>query len=388
MKRKIMTTLATLLALTLLLTACGQVTPTPAADNGAVGSVLLSLNPEIEIEYDRNGIVVELEGLNQDGKDILLGYVSFEGKPVKQVMAELVEDIYASGAYQLELDGNAKNIVVKLLEGSEYPSEDFLEEVADSIRLVVADQGSTGETVVVDKTDLTEQGLIGLEKAKELVLAQLGLSEADFTNKEYELDDGIYELEFTVDGTEYEYKVHSITGKILKAEAAPDDDRPLPPVLPPVTAPPTTAPVTTMTVEEAKAIVFAYLGIPAEQVSRLEVDFERGKFELEFVFDGMEYDIDVDTTTGAITKLHKEKDDDRPIPPTPTEPAAPAALTPEEIKTLIFAHLGITEDQVRQLEVEMDDGKFEVDFKVGNLEYEFEVDITGKILKIDKEIDD
>ncbi len=40
-------------------------------------------------------------------------------------------------------------------------------------------------------------------KAKELVLAQLGLQGASFNNHEYEPDDGVYE--FAADGVEYDY---------------------------------------------------------------------------------------------------------------------------------------------------------------------------------------
>ena len=38
-------------------------------------------------------------------------------------------------------------------------------------------------------------------------------------DKEFDFDDGItiYELEFTAGGNEYEYDVHAVTGKILKA---------------------------------------------------------------------------------------------------------------------------------------------------------------------------
>lgn len=385
MKRKIMTTLATLLALTLLLTACGQAAPGPAAivprKNGAVGSVLLSLNPEIEIEYDRNGIVVELEGLNEDGRDILLGYVRFEGKTVQQVMGELVEAIYASGKYQLEMDGNAKNIVIKLLEGSAYPSEEFLEEVAESIRLVVSTQGSTNQTVVVGKEDLNEKGLIGLEKAKELVLTQLGLTEADFTQKEYGLDDGVYELEFTVNGVEYEYDVHGYTGKILKAETETEEAPKPPSPTHPATAPP-------LSLAEAKALVFAQLDMTEADVKHLETDFEQGRFELEFTVNGVEYDVEVDAATGTIVKLEKELDNAPPLPPVVGNTDAPAPMTAEEVKALILSYMGFREDQIRQLEIEVDDGNFEVSFKLGNIEYEFEVDITGKILKSDWEHDD
>ena len=78
--------LAAALSLTAL-TACGSSTGTqslpsgsdpsaPPSDaaNGSVGTVLLSVNPEIEMDYDREGNVVALTALNDDRRSILESY--------------------------------------------------------------------------------------------------------------------------------------------------------------------------------------------------------------------------------------------------------------------------------------------------------------------------
>ena len=63
---------------------------------------------------------------------------------------------------------------------------------------------------------------ITLEKAKEIALTQANVSAADavFEDKEFDHDDGtpVFELEFVANGVEYEYDVHAVTGKILRAE--------------------------------------------------------------------------------------------------------------------------------------------------------------------------
>ena len=106
--------LALTAALTLTaLTACGSPAGTEtsqgAADNsgpvmqadagGSVGTVLLSVNPEIEIDYDKAGNVVALHALNDDAKAVLASYTGYEGRACTAVIPELVNAINAGGYF-------------------------------------------------------------------------------------------------------------------------------------------------------------------------------------------------------------------------------------------------------------------------------------------------
>ena len=51
----------------------------------------------------------------------------------------------------------------------------------------------------VSESDLDDAGHVGQNKAKELVLAQLGLESASFCGHKYELDDGVYEFDLPDD---------------------------------------------------------------------------------------------------------------------------------------------------------------------------------------------
>lgn len=65
-------------------------------------------------------------------------------------------------------------------------------------------------------------GLISEARAKELALAHAGFSEdqATFTKCKLDYDDGVtkYEVEFTVNGVEYEIEINAKTEEILKSE--------------------------------------------------------------------------------------------------------------------------------------------------------------------------
>ena len=86
-------TLTAALALTTL-TACGNgagtaslpETPGTSAplleeSGGVAGTVLLSVNPEIEMDYDDLGNVVALTGRNQEAQTLLASYTGYEGRP-------------------------------------------------------------------------------------------------------------------------------------------------------------------------------------------------------------------------------------------------------------------------------------------------------------------
>ena len=220
--------LALMLVLTLslsLLAGCGaQSAEQSSTESKAVGTVLLSVNPEIEVEYDKSGLVLEIEGLNKDGKTVVKDVKDYQGKDCRTVVNELVREIYADGYFEKTVDGHTKNIVLKLEEGSVYVSDEFLQDVADGVREAVQECGIGAKAMTVSEGDLDDAGHIGQNKAKELVLAQLGLESASFRDHEYELDDGVYEFEFTAGGVEYEYEVDARTGKVLEADIDGNDD--------------------------------------------------------------------------------------------------------------------------------------------------------------------
>ena len=206
----------------------------PAETGSAVlaetGILVLSVNPEIQIDYDKEGVVTAITGRNEDGKKIAEASQDEIGKNCDEVLKNLITEIHSAGYFVEDIDGHQKNIVVQIEPGSVLPSDDFLENMSASTHSAVKGLKLTSDIVTIDDDDYdptytTAEKLspyITLEKAKEIALAQADVNAADavFDDKEFDHDDGtaIFELEFTANGVEYEYDVDAVTGKVLKAE--------------------------------------------------------------------------------------------------------------------------------------------------------------------------
>ena len=65
-------------------------------------------------------------------------------------------------------------------------------------------------------------------------------------------------------------------------------------------------------------------------------------------------------------------------------------ITVEKAKEIAVAHAGVSPSRV-ECEFDRDDGRYvyEIEFKVGRYEYEYEIDAqSGEVVKYDKEYDD
>ena len=232
LRRKIFAAVSSLAIFTAaLLTGCGS-PETPAAEGAALketGTLMLSVNPEIQIDYNKEGKVIALAGQNEEGKGIVEAYPDYIGKNCDVVLRDLVEKINEAGYFVEDIDGNEKNIVLQLEPGSVLPSDHFLADMSASTQAAVKEISLSSGIVTIDGDDYDPayakggepSPYITLEKAQEIALTQANVPAEDavFDDKEFDHDDGtpVFELEFTANGNEYEYDVHAATGKVVKA---------------------------------------------------------------------------------------------------------------------------------------------------------------------------
>jgi len=120
-----------------------------------------------------------------------------------------------------------------------------------------------------------------------------------------------------------------------------------------------------------------------------ELDSENGRmvYEVEFYANSVEYDYEIDASTGEVLRSKTESK---------KQTASDAAAQPEkdigeaEVKKIALTHAGVKESEASNLSVKLDrdDGRFEYDVKffVGSTQYEYEIDAaTGEVYKAERE---
>lgn len=164
--------------------------------------------------------------------------------------------------------------------------------------------------------------------------------------------------------------------------------------------------------ETAIQTALKHAGLKAEQCvfinSHIEFDDGFLKYDIKF-FDGtIEYDYDIDAQDGRILSMDRERkyyaynyqqpvNQVQNVQPAP-QPAPQATqqqnvqLTKQQALDIALKHAGVSQSDVRMTKVKQDyeHGKlvYEIEFRIGRTEYEYEIDAyTGDIRKYDMDND-
>ena len=154
MKKRI-SMICCVLVLTLCLTACGQsAASNEAGQSLAKGGVLvLSVNPEIAVEYDENGTVTGVTARNNDALAIINSCTGLIGQPTREVVTDLVTAIGEAGYFVEEIEGERRQITLEIEPGSSLPNEAFLDDVIADIRDAVNQHDWSTPLVVEGESD-------------------------------------------------------------------------------------------------------------------------------------------------------------------------------------------------------------------------------------------
>lgn len=258
-------------------------------------------------------------------------------------------------------------------------------------RLTVMAAAAWMMTGCVQQTKQAEY--LGVDAAKAIALAAADITESDavFTTAELEEKNGLsyYEIDFTVGGQEYDYDIDAISGKIIENQTKAVDDT--------AANEATTANTTNaasdgqVTLEEAKEIALNHAGLTADGVTfikgKLERDDGREKYDIEFyTSDFKEYDYEIDPQTGEILSYDYDAED---YAPQKSSTGNSSAITEAKAKEIAVAQVsGATVDDIREWEVDYDDGRLEYEGKIydADTEYEFTIDgYSGSIISWETE---
>lgn len=266
---------------------------------------------------------------------------------------------------------------------------------------VVITTGATGATTPVIAAPVTAaDSYISQSAAKTTALNHAKVSASKITNYEIELDrekNGVfYEVEFDANGYEYDYKINAKTGTIVKSEKKAIKTKTTTKTASSKT---TIAKTTTayITKDKAKAAALKHAGLKASQITGYKIELEREKnnaiYDIEFTANGYKYDYDINAVTGKVIKSEKKA-----VKKTTAKPAAATTTKVSYIgeakaKSIALNHAKVAANKAYAMKCKLEKEKgvyiYEVEFKSGRYEYEYDINATtGKIIKFDKEFDD
>jgi len=128
-----------------------------------------------------------------------------------------------------------------------------------------------------------------------------------------------------------------------------------------------------------------------------ELDESPAHYEVELHTAWGEFEYLVDAYTGKVLSGQKNLLTAASTPSETMKPTAPSGAVQDighaKAKSIALNHAGVSENEAYDMEIELDDEDgtlvYEVEFKSGNMEYDYEIDAaSGAILKHEAEIDD
>ena len=130
---------------------------------------------------------------------------------------------------------------------------------------------------------------------------------------DYEGGTTYYELDFEVNGIEYEYTLNAQTGKIIHYSSDVPPIAQTDPIIVPVsqnTEPSVTTEPQIINEEEAIQIALEHAGLTRGAVKSLSVEYDpsEGTYEVDFFVKGMDYEYEINAYTGAILEADKDRD--------------------------------------------------------------------------------
>ena len=288
----------------------------------------------------------------------------------------------------------------------------------------VASPSGNGSTGLAGNTQSTD---IGESAAKEIAFTDAGISAEQvqylWSKMDYDNGKAVYDVEFVVNGVEYDYEIDAVSGTILSVDQEADNYRAANQTAGTQAASQTSgnaAPQKTTAQSNSTAqtanqgstaqqnnyigeqaaqdAALAHAGVSAQNVSfvRTKLDWDNGRwqYEVEFYDQGTEYDYSIDAVTGEVLGYDYDAEYYTANNNTAAAQTAPGAqISAEDAKAIALAHAGVSAQDAQRMEMGFDNehgrAVYEFEWRVGWTEYSCDVDAnTGEVVGYSSEYDD
>ena len=333
--------------------------------NAGASVVSLDVNPSIELKVSRNEKVLVCAPLNDDAKTIL---------------ADMGDGADLKGA---KLDVAVNAIVGSLVRNG------YLSSISSAIMISVEDKDTARAEKLQRELTSTVDGVLQTNDAKASVLTQTLTQDAEREQQAQEnnISTGKAALVNSVLAINPELKFDALAK--LSVEELKDLAEAGSPAMP-------------IGKNKAMDIAAAEFGkASTAEILHSEVDPELDEspahYEVEITGrNGEEIEYKIDAYSGAVIAVKREMADDEASEAQPTKPAQPETVQDighAKAKSIALNHAGVDANTVYDMNIQLDveDGTiiYEVEFKSGNIEYDYEIDAaTGAILRHETELDD
>ena len=390
------------------------------ANNRKVDSrVFIDVNPSVEITANRQDKVLDVDALNEDAEEIIEG-LELEGIDVETAVSAVIGKLYNAGY----LKDNAENEILVSVKNADKAHAALLEkninaEIASSLK------GGNAKATVIhqqvkasdEEIDLAQKHNISIGKASFILglidkdpslkadeLAKLSIHELALLVSEKKLDISDF-AEYEKDESTKENVEEIIEEKdedIAESSSKPASSKPA------VSEPAVSEPEASnsehqnkrISPEKATKIALRHAGVKKSDAiigkAKLEYDDGRESYEIEFYANNYDNDYDIDALSGAVIESNKDYDDDgddAPVVSQKPDSSKPSngSISRSAAERIALAHakdLGASAN-VKIVEIEKDDGKYELELRDGNKEYSYEIGIkSGKVIDYEIDIDD
>ena len=336
--------------------------------NAVASVVSLDVNPSIELKVNSNEKVLVCTPLNEDAKAIL---------------ADM-----SNGA---DLKGAKLDVAVNAIVGS-LVRNGYLDSISSAIMISVEDKDAARAEKLQRELTSTVDGVLQTNEAKAAVLTQTLTQDAgrEQQARENNISTGKAALVNHVLALNSALKFDALAK--LSVEELKDLAEAGAPAMP-------------IGMDAARTAAEEYAGTTALDSVTAEVDSELDEslahYEVELHTAWGEFEYLVDAYTGKVLSGQKDL---LTTASTPNETTKPSDQKPDpsgtaqdigyaKAKSIALNHAGVSENEAYDMDIELDDEDgilvYEVEFKSGNMEYDYEINAaTGAILKHESELED